>query len=220
MLLDNIAILSLKQMYRSVALDLDGTLITTGLKQTWLMSAICLSFGTDFDRVQFWDLKRNGYTNFDALIEMGVSREKSKWISSAWKLQIESTYWQGLDALVLGSIELLEYLKMHGASVYLITARSSTTLLSQQLLRFRLASYFDEVCVVNPANVVDEKARALKLTGAELFVGDSELDAHAARVAQVSFVGVESGQRSKEFLSQNGVTSISSSAASVFGIST
>lgn len=198
-----------------IAFDLDGTLITAKERQTLLLAAAAKAYGIDIDVDRLWELKREGASNLIALNKIGVKELLAAKIDAVWRYEIESFYWLGLDQVYSDVINFLQNLTCSGASLYLITARRSEFLLTQQLRRLQLLKFFSTITCVSPFNAVAEKARVLNKLNPDFFVGDSEADFNAAAWANVKFLGVCTGQRSKGYLENLGAGNVVNSLSSL-----
>ena len=82
----------------------------------------------------------------------------------------------------------------------IISARKNATLLEQELSYLGLFKYFSRIFVVKPQTGGTEKGAILQKICPDLYVGDTEMDAQAARMANVNFCGVATGQRNASFM--------------------
>ena len=203
----------------TIALDLDGTLITTGTKQSMLLRAVSRRFGIEIEAADVWLRKREGMSNQAALLDMGVYRATADAISREWIRLVETPYWQSLDRLFDDSRKVLTTIINGGETCILISARSNPYLYKQQVYQLNLSGHFEQIFCVSPTNSVAEKAEILERSSVRLFVGDSETDYEAAKLAGVHFEAVATGQRSKAFLARWGVPCVRSTLAEIFGTS-
>lgn len=184
-----------------IAFDFDGTLVDCRRRQVALLRAVshCLA-SEQADTV--WSLKREGHSTRAAMIAIGVNAHRADAIAAAWERFIETPFWLAFDAVLPGVRTELSRLRADGASLFLITARTNSHWLRQQLFQLGLQEFFEEVCVVSPRHAAAQKSEHLRRLRTQLFVGDSETDAQAAQIAGVRFIGVGWGQRSPAFLRQ------------------
>jgi phosphoglycolate phosphatase-like HAD superfamily hydrolase len=187
------------------AFDLDGTLVTAGPRQSWLLHAAARSQGVHLDVDAAWAAKREGASNKDYLRRLGLDDAVAVRINALWMSQVETPYWLQMDTVLNGVIDTLDGLKQQGWQCILVTARANPWLMRQQIATLGLARRFDGVYCVSPVRAAHEKADVLRETGAAFFVGDAESDAAAAAAAGVSFAGVTTGQRSGACLARHGV---------------
>jgi phosphoglycolate phosphatase-like HAD superfamily hydrolase len=184
-----------------VALVLDGTLIDAQTRQVELARFHLLKFGEALDGAELWAKKREGASTRAVLDAMGFSSAAE--VAAAWGRDIESREWLVRDRWLPGVCEVLERLRAEGVGLRVVTARQDEGALREQLETLGVTARVDEVVVVDPRRAAIEKAEFLK--GAELFVGDTESDAEAAKLAGVPFVAVSTGVRSRAFLEQRGL---------------
>nr|WP_315229875.1 HAD hydrolase-like protein [uncultured Limnohabitans sp.] len=204
----------------NIAFDLDGTLITAKERQSSLLLATAKAHGITFDVNLAWEMKRAGANNLVVLNKFGVDEFIAAKIDTAWRCQIESAYWLSIDRVYSDVVDFLQDLKACGAVLHLITARKNKYLLHQQLCRLGLFGVFSSITCVAPFGAVAEKARVLSEINPVCFIGDSETDFNSAVLAEVSFHGVSTGQRSKEYLKSLGVVDVVESLNSLFPVLT
>ncbi len=195
----------------TIALDLDGTLITAEAKQTLALRSAARGFGIDVDAISLWAGKRNGLSNREYLLKQGVQECNVTQICARFQMEVENAFWLTLDVKFDDTDANLEALLSSGFHLHLLTARSCPLWLYQQLRRLDILHYFEQVFVVNPSATVAEKCGLLRRHGAVVFVGDSESDAKAAELAGVSFAATSTGQRSELFLRNAGVPNVCAS---------
>lgn len=187
-----------------IGLDLDGTLIDARRRQVTVAKQVIGLFGlAPLDGDAFWRLKREGLDTVSALERLAYPAAAAREVAKGWMREIETPCWLELDAWLPGALEGLAMLKEAGFPVRVLTARSQPEAALAQASTLGLASWVQAFEVVNPRYAAE--AKALKLAGAVGFVGDTEIDARAACLASVPFVGVTTGQRSRQFLKGQGV---------------
>jgi phosphoglycolate phosphatase-like HAD superfamily hydrolase len=192
----------------TVAFDLDGTLVTAGPRQSWLLCAAALAHDVRLDANAVWDAKREGASNWDYLQRQGVDDAVVARICALWGAQIETPYWLLMDTLVPTAAATLDALNANGHRCILVTARANACLMRQQIRRLGLLRQFASVHCVSPVCAAQEKENVLREQNVAFFVGDAESDAAAAHAAGVPFAGVATGQRSRRFLLQHGVRQV------------
>lgn len=192
----------------NIAFDLDGTLITAKERQILLLLAVAKAHGVAFDANLLWEMKRAGSNNLSALKNLGTNELLAMKIDFAWRKQIESAYWLGIDRVYSDAVEFLRGLRTRGITFHLITARQNKYLLHQQLYRLGLFEFFSDVTCVDPAAAACHKAIVLNEINPVCFIGDSETDFNSSTMANIPFYGVSTGQRSKEFLKSLGVVDV------------
>ena len=176
------------------AFDLDGTLITCRERHCSLMEQL-LSTDIAVDRNSFWASKREGFSTLKSLVQCGVEEKRASVLAKKWADEIEYSKWQRLDKLIVK----VSLLKEIGDAV-IITARKDSPRLFESLEILGLTSCFQSIYVVEPGNAINEKAEALRDCSADFFVGDTEIDFHAAVESTTRFFAVETGMRSGSYL--------------------
>lgn len=189
-----------------VALDLDGTITDCSARQIAVTESLIEEFGLPrVDAVEFWRLKRSGFTTLHALRKLNCIVAEIERFSRSWLSEIELPNRQALDTLLPGALTALNALRESGHDVTLITARQCRDEVFTTLERLSIASYFHSVHVVDPFNAIEAKSRVLSMQPYAASFGDSEVDARAASLASVPFYAVSSGQRNHGFLSELGI---------------
>ncbi len=192
----------------NLALDLDGTLIGCEPRQSAVLQVVLARRGQPVDLGRAWELKRNGASTEQALVQLGLSPVVARQVAEEWRNSIEAPVWLGLDSVLGGVSEVLKDMRATGARLALITSRTRREWVPQQLERLGLSPWLDEVTVVSPENAVTRKAESLRRGSAVAFFGDTESDHRSALEADVPFFGVSCGQRSGAFLAKSGVKAV------------
>jgi len=180
---------------KTLALDLDGTLLDCEARHCALMRQVCRMDALQGDFIaHYWAAKREGASNLQALQALGHPAAADR--AAAWARDIEHWPWLGFDRLLPGVVEALALCTQR---IVVLTARRAPALLRQQLDRLALSAAIDELVVVPPSDAVAAKADALRRLQPRAFVGDTESDAAAATRAGTAFLAVDSGMRSPRF---------------------
>lgn len=198
-----------------IAFDLDGTIITCEPRQSAALLAVTRSIPCDVDAAMVWELKRNGATTLGALVACGISESIARYVARRWRDIIEDWCWLQIDRPYVDAYECLDRLRSAGMAVACITARSRPEFVPLQLQSLRLLKCFDDIYVVSPSQRVDGKAAILSEGGFACFVGDTESDQNAAKLAGVAPLLVNTGQRSGAFLSNRCQSPVHGSLAEV-----
>jgi phosphoglycolate phosphatase-like HAD superfamily hydrolase len=193
---------------RLLAFDLDGTLISCAPRQTTVLLVEANRLDVKVDTSRVWEGKRDGMSTLDALLHVGMSPSKAGQLSRNWRRHIEDPAWLALDSCFDDTLGVLCAARDKGYRLLLVTARTNPTWLRLQLLRLRLASFFDEVRVVSPRSARKEKANLLRRYSPLIYIGDTEVDVDAAACAQVPFFALDRGQRCRSFLARVGASRI------------
>ncbi len=190
----------------AVALDLDGTLIDARLRQVGVAAeALAWASAGRLDETRFWRFKRAGATTQGALLRLGYPEAVADLVAARWAERIEAADWLERDRALPGVAAALRRLRSAECPITVITARREADGAATSLAAAGLAPLVDGLRVVDPGNAAVAKAAVLRELGAPPFIGDSESDADAAARAEVCFVAVASGQRSRGYLARRGV---------------
>ena len=182
----------------TLALDLDGTLVSCEQRHCALMRYLCRADGLTADFIpRYWAAKREGASNLQALRALGHAAPEAR--AAAWQRDIEHWPWLGYDQLLPGVTSALAALARGDIRIALLTARSQPAFLRQQLDRLGLSPNLDALVIVPPGQAAPAKAAALRKLSALAFVGDSETDAEAATLARTPFLALSCGMRSAAF---------------------
>ena len=192
----------------SLAFDFDGTLVNCKTRQTEVLRSIlrrkeCNILQFNFNK--WWKYKTNGSSTFNALVKMKVSGEIAKYISKSWIDIIENPEWLDLDKLSNNVIPLLSQLKKSDNSTFIVTARKSEYLFLNQIKKLSIDQYFNKYFVVDPNQSRVQKTEILQKLKPSIFIGDTENDFYSANESGVKFIAVSSGQRTKQFLLNQGI---------------
>lgn len=183
-------------------LDFDGTLTDCRRRQVVVARVIGRAFGIDIDPDKFWGMKRSGCSTWQVFSALGIPDGDAKSMSDLWALHIEGLPWLAYDQLWDGIRDDLLMVKMRGWEIVLLSARRSVCRLRWQLETLGLSGLLDRSIVVDPSQAAVKKAEELKKMTPIVYIGDSEVDLMAAKMAGVHFIGVVCGQRGREFLAR------------------
>lgn len=188
-----------------LALDLDGTLVTCEPRQSAVLAAVSGAARVRVDVGGVWERKRCGASTQQALELADVPSCQAHALSASWRAQVEQPGWLALDSLQPSVRSVMERWLDRGWSLHLVTARSRREWLPVQLRHLGLVDWFQTVSCVPPSEASAAKARVLAALGCHWFIGDTEVDAAAARTAGAKFIAVSTGQRSPSWLLAQGI---------------
>lgn len=197
----------------NLGLDLDGTLIDCERRHCELMAASARALGHTLDRRAFWSHKRQGAANLGALRSCGFGDDAAADMNSLWIHDVERLPWLLLDRPVEGTEQALIRLRARGMRLHVFTARRARSMVRLQIERLGWRDLFDEIVVVSPHDAAAQKAEALRRANCEHFIGDTESDAAAAKVAGITFTALSSGMRCAEYLTRHAVSDVAPSLA-------
>ena len=163
----------------------------------------------------FWRAKRSGKTTLEALHLQGLETKRATQASTIWIEEIEGKRWLVLDELFPDVFEALKQLGERN-SLILLSARRDADALFWQLKQLGLSSILSEIITVPPTQAIQRKAEALVSLQPAVFVGDTESDLKAAQQAEIPFIAVSCGQRSKNYLRKHGANDIWSKSSDAF----
>lgn len=124
-------------------------------------------------------------------------------INADWVSFIENERFLMDDMLYSGVAETLRTLSKDN-DLFLVTARNNAAGAIRQIARLGIAQYFSDIAVVQScAGTPSLKAVELRKHAVDCFIGDTESDLEAARMAGCDFRAVDYGFRSQKYWEQN-----------------
>lgn len=181
-----------KESKKKIAFDLDGTLLDSRRRHSLVMNDVLHSFGLHIDTTDLVKFKSTGKNNIDFLIKNGIEKYDAENIQKKWIEKIEDECYLETDVLYENVCDMLSALSQKN-DLYLLTARKNQESVLSQLKKFGLNDFFEEILVVSPDNVVENKSRLLLHFGISEFIGDTILDYNAAKMAGIDFYAVKHG---------------------------
>jgi len=185
-------------MKKSIAFDLDGTLLNSKFRHQKVLYDILKEEGYDIklsDLDDFILYKCEGkntkeYLKYKYSDSMHIDKISNKWIEN-----IEKIEYINLDILYEHTINLLENLS-DIYDLYLVTVRKNKENTLKQLAKQDIIKYFKEVYIVsNNENSALNKYNETKNLGIELVIGDTEIDLKWAEYLNAKFLPVSYGFR-------------------------
>ena len=190
-----------------IAFDLDGTLLDSRKRHEIVMADVLKEEGLRIDVSNLVSFKSGGKNNIAWLSEKGVPGNQAKEINEKWVSLIENETYLKSDVLYPGAETLLKDLSKEN-NLYLITARNNRENALGQIKDLGIAQYFTDVIVV-PSCRESARLKAMELLKNEVscFVGDTESDYEAAKIAGCEFKAVSNGFRDEKFWSSKNMKS-------------
>ncbi|MDH1700760.1 HAD family hydrolase [Comamonas terrigena] len=191
----------------TIFLDLDGPLLDGAQRHYSCYRTIMEDAGFEpIASERYWQLKRDMINRRELLALSGADVLYEQFLER-WLSLIESPEALALDIVQPGALECLCNWKLQGKRMILVTLRKDAAALQAQLQSKGLSSYLDDVLVCPHESGGAGKAQALLgLLGERpdplrsVWVGDTEVDAQAARSLGLDVYLVENGLRSRSIL--------------------
>ncbi|MDP9510727.1 HAD hydrolase-like protein [Pseudomonas protegens] len=191
----------------TIFLDLDGPLLDGTQRHYSCYRSIMEGAGfVPIDSERYWQLKRDMINRRELL---ALSRADSLYdeFLTRWLTLIESPGALELDIVQPGALECLRNWRQQGKRLILVTLRKDAAALQMQLQNKGLSAYLDKVLVCAHESGGAGKAQAvLDFLGERpdplrsVWVGDTEVDAQAARSLGLDVYLVQNGLRSPAIL--------------------
>lgn len=191
----------------SIAFDLDGTILNTGLRHQKVLHD-CLrlcDINIKFEEIgDYLDFKKNGKNTLAYLKKKGINRAEE--VFELWKEKIEEDNYLKLDTLFRDSIAVLDYLSSK-YDLYLVTARKSRNSAIKQVNDLNLSKYFKDIYIVTPGKNVDIRKYEMTIKKDIKYVfGDTEIDFSWAIKLNAQFIPVAYGFRSPQWWNNRAIT--------------
>jgi phosphoglycolate phosphatase len=183
---------------RTLALDLDGTLLDCRPRQVLALDAV---LGQPYGEPEaFWEAKRAGATTREALIALGMAESLADGVAQRWRVTVEDDELLLVDTVLPDVERALATARSHVDRLTVITARRRGDAVRSQCERLGLIGQIDDVLTVDPVSAAEHKAVVLSEISAIGFIGDTASDARAAAAAGLPFAAVTTGQHTREVL--------------------
>jgi phosphoglycolate phosphatase len=193
-------------MINTLILDLDGPILDGKLRHYQCYRDILMEHGFEPMPMDiYWEMKRQRKDRHSQLAVNGANGIYKEFLN-AWLERIEQKKYLNLDQLQPGAFEKLKEWQTIGMDIILVTMRNSQDNLYWQLSVLNLTSLFNFIHVVGTANRSTSKVSAVRPhveqagRSSVLWIGDTEVDAEAARVLGVTSCLVSCGLRVPEYL--------------------
>lgn len=195
-------------------MDADGTLIDSAERHVVLFREITENCHIP-NRVkikEYAEYKRAGKSTKEFCMKvLGTNQDMADKISRDWMRQIETDRLLSCDRLYPDTLEFLNYVNGACETLCLLTARKRKRALYHELENLGIRKYFQEIYVVDPVFVKEEKKEVLKrlaLNGPGFYVGDTEADYKAASEADFPVWILNRGFRSRDYLKRMQIPSV------------
>jgi phosphoglycolate phosphatase len=184
---------------RKIFFDLDGTILDSKQRLYELYSKLVKENKLTFE--EYWKNKRNMKDHESLLLEFGWDKRRIDLFEKEWLSLIEDEEFLLFDKPFTGVVGILETLSKN-FDLYLITARQSKSKVINQLSKYQLLSYFNDVLVTeHKADKYSLLSNSKLLpTSHDIFVGDTGIDIQLAKKFNSISVAVCSGFRCKDVL--------------------
>lgn len=193
-------------MSKTILLDLDGPLLDGMLRHYQCYVDIMTAHGSEYLTMDvYWEMKRNRTSRRDQLTATDSLSLYDVFLSE-WIGNIEAPKYLALDIVQKGANEILKTWNKLGFKIILITMRNDRAALMQQLETTGLLEYFTDVLVSSHVDGGLGKARQVLHHHPEvkqeicLWIGDTEVDAEAARYLGCSVCLLTCGLRTEAYL--------------------
>ncbi|SPK02055.1 putative haloacid dehalogenase-like hydrolase (plasmid) [Methylorubrum extorquens DM4] len=183
----------------AIGLDFDGTLVSCWPKQLSCLRTAARLLGLELQVNRIYNDKRNGMNNRTALSRQNISADHISKIDEFWMDNIEDQKFLNYDIIFPGYTDMISYLQSK-CDLHLISARSHPNNLIRQIEQLRISKSFKTINVVSPSKSSKQKAAIIEELGLKTYVGDTESDFEACKLAKARAMLVHSGQRSPHYL--------------------
>ena len=194
-----------KKVRGKIAFDLDGTLLDSRQRHEIVMDEVLKKYGIVFSADGLVEFKSDGKNNVAWLVGKGVTEEMAAKINADWVSFIENERFLMDDVLYPGVAETLRTLSKDN-DLFLVTARNNAACAIRQIARLGIAQYFSDIAVVQScAGTPSLKAAELRKHAVDCFIGDTESDLEAARMAGCTFFAIGWGFSSMDFFTRKNI---------------
>jgi len=193
-----------------ICVDLDGPVLDVSERYYRLYSDTLKSIGVvPLSKESYWKLKRNKVSELEILAQSETADDLVNEYLDTRAKRIESADYLRFDQVWPGTHETLKVLRSR-AALALVTMRTSTDLLDQQLERIGLPDVFDCILTAGPGSKAndrgEQKAQLVRncyenedIVG--WFVGDTETDIQSGRLLGLRTAAITFGIRTVDHLS-------------------
>jgi phosphoglycolate phosphatase-like HAD superfamily hydrolase len=190
----------------TIVLDLDGPLLEGMYRHYQCYSDILTEQGfVPISMPRYWEMKRNRIDRRQLLSLSKASNIYDLFLFE-WLRRIETKKYLALDQLQTGVIDILQDWGENRKRLLLATMRNNSVNLHWQLRELGIAQFFNEIVVVGSGEAGANKSVKIKLLlnnvslDETIWIGDTEVDIHAARELGVKICALTCGLRASEYL--------------------
>ena len=193
-------------MLGTLILDFDGPILDGKYRHYQCYQDILTEYGyAPMPLEPYWEMKRSRVDRYQQLAASEATALYETFLRE-WLERIEEKKYLALDRLQDGVLDVLKQWHNSDLKLVLATMRNRESGVLWQLETMGLAPYFDEVIVTRQAqlgagkaNVVKQRVADLSATTA-LWIGDTEIDAEAARQLGLKICLLSCGLRTHDYL--------------------
>ncbi len=179
----------------AILFDLDDTLIDTRNRHFHLVNDFLNMHEKEMTIEDYLNIrKKKGWSNLQ-IVEILYSLNASEF-STFWKRNIESLEYFKYDVEIVNTKLLYEVKTKQAINFILLSLRSSIKLAEEQFKQYSFQGLFEQYHFLHHADInpkIEKLKMYKKLYQQIIFVSDSQEDCKAAELANVAFVGVQSG---------------------------
>lgn len=185
------------QRKKIVIFDLDETLLDTSERHYMIYSEITKEFDLiKLSKSSYWSKRKKGNSNLDVLVSQGLESINIPNVLKYWIKSIEIQDHLDLDT----PFDYAEYYlnKLNEKySLWLVTLRTNTKGLYQQIDSLKWDTFFDRIIPVkHTSNNSAGKANEVKVNLKQedevlIWIGDSLIDREAAKYINTTFIHIE-----------------------------
>lgn len=182
---------------KSIAFDLDGTLLSVGARDYAIYSDILADLGYKaLEESFYWSLRRCKYNIVDLVALTGfTNKEHLSIFFNRRNEMMESSHYLSLDTIHSDVVQTIQDLRINWRCV-IVTTRYNVKETKKQINLLGLDSLFDDV-IISSQNKKDSFASVKDLYA---IVGDTENDIFPAKELNIISIGVSTGIRSRALL--------------------
>lgn len=181
-----------------VFIDLDGTLLDSSDRLHRLFADLVPN--SALTKEQYWKLKRAKVGHAQILSQFfNYSSEQIQCFETAWLNQIELDSYLQFDKLHDGVLENLQKLSQQNI-LFLLTSRQSRSGVCQQLQKFSVDQYFQEILVTEQKLEKKELIKSVNFGTNDWVVGDTGHDILTGKQLNMHTAAICNGFMSRELL--------------------